>query len=134
MAKNCRGFADMHEFSIVSSLLEQVLEIAKSNNALKVNEVEIEAGVIRQIVPEIMTTAWESIIVDTIADGSVLKITVAPAIAKCRICENQFELKVDNYLCPECLKADVDFISGNDIMLKSIECQTLNEQEEPDED
>ncbi len=124
----------MHEFSIVSSLLEQVLEIAKSNNALKVNEVEIEAGVIRQIVPEIMTTAWESIIVDTIADGSVLKITVVPAIAKCRICENQFEPEIDNYLCQKCLKADVDIISGNDIMLKSIDCQTLNEQEEQDED
>lgn len=123
----------MHEFSIVSSLIEQVLEIAKSNNALKVNEVEIEAGVIRQVVPEIMITAWESITVDTIAHGSVLKITVAPAIAKCRQCENQFELEIDNYLCPKCLKADVDFVSGNDIMLKSIDCQILNEQEKPDE-
>jgi len=124
----------MHEFSIVSSLIEQVLEIAKSNNALKVNEVEIEAGAIRQIIPEIMITAWESITVDTIADGSVLKITVAPAIAKCRQCTKQFEPEVDNYLCPKCLKADVDIISGNDIMLKSIDCQTLNEQEKPDED
>ena len=65
----------MHEMSIATGLIEQVLKIANENNLSRVDEVEIEAGQLRFIIPEAMYTAFEAVSEGTIAAGAKLKIT-----------------------------------------------------------
>ena len=42
----------MHEMRIASSLLEQVIEFARQNNAEGVGQIELETGAIRQVIPD----------------------------------------------------------------------------------
>ncbi len=118
----------MHEFSIATSLIEQVEDIAKQNNASKVNIVELEVGSIRQVVPDIMQTAWQSATIDTLALNSKLIINEIQAKAKCRKCGFEFEPQLDSYLCPKCSIADVEILQGDEIILKSVDLET-NTQE-----
>lgn len=113
----------MHELSIAMHLVEQVVEVAQLNHMPRVDEVELETGILRQIIPELMQTAFKEATQETLADGAVLKITEKQAKARCQRCGLEFEPEIDDFLCPKCRVADVEILSGNDIILKSVSCQ-----------
>ena len=110
----------MHEMSIAEGLMEQILSIANENSLKSIEEVEIETGLLRQVIPEVMQEAFRAVRQDTIAQSAVLKITEIPAIGKCRTCQKEFEPELNNFLCPQCLRADVEILQGDDIILKSV--------------
>lgn len=113
----------MHEMSIASSLIEQVLELVEQNNASKVTTVSLEVGQMRRIVPDFMETAWQSVTAETVADESVLEIDEIGIKARCNKCGLEFECELDNYLCPKCVCADVDILQGNEIILTSVDME-----------
>jgi len=110
----------MHEVSLVSDLLDQILEEASANKLLFVDEVELDIGVLRQVVPQVMQEAFRAAVINTLAKDSVLIINEIQAKAQCRICHDKFIPEVNNFLCPKCQTADVLVLEGNDIILKSI--------------
>jgi hydrogenase nickel incorporation protein HypA/HybF len=110
----------MHELSLAEALIDQILAVAKENNLAKVDEVIIETGVLKQVVPEMMQEAFFAVSDETIAEGSKLTIIETSAKAKCRKCEQEFEPEIDSFLCPDCQVASVDILKGNDIILKSV--------------
>ncbi len=116
----------MHEMSIAAELIEQILEEANKNGLSRVDEVEIETGVMRQVIPEAMKVAFEAVAEGTLVEKATLIIKEMMAEAKCKKCEKLFEPAIDNYICPVCHEADVDILKGNDIFLLAIIC---NEQE-----
>jgi hydrogenase nickel incorporation protein HypA/HybF len=109
--------------SIAMSLIGQVLDVAARNNAQRIDEVVLEVGFMRQVVPEAMQMAWEAVTEDTPALGSVLTITEVPPEAECRKCRTRFVPRIDCFLCPGCGQADVEIITGDDIVLKSMSCE-----------
>ncbi len=113
--------------SLAISLIEQVVEEADRNGLAKVNEVEIEAGVLREVVPNMMHAAFEAVKEGTVAQEATLIITEIPAKAECRECQHTFHPERDNFLCPKCNKADVNVLEGDEIILKSMTCLDLNE-------
>ncbi|MFH2138718.1 MAG: hydrogenase maturation nickel metallochaperone HypA [Candidatus Omnitrophota bacterium] len=119
----------MHEMSIASELMDQILEVARENNMVSVDSVEIETGVLKQIVPEIMQTAFEAVKKETIAEKAQLKIIEIPALVRCKICDNSFEPKIDDFLCPECRMAEIEILQGDGIILKTISGQTQDDIE-----
>lgn len=114
----------MHELSIAVQLVEQVIEVAEANQLPRVDGIELETGVLRQVIPEMMQTAFKEAASQTVAEGAVLTIRDVPAKAQCNRCGLTFEPEVDNFLCPECRFADVKVLQGNTIILKSVSCDT----------
>ncbi len=115
----------MHELSIAASMLDGVLRAAEQAGATRIETVEVEVGVMRQVVPEALCVAWEAVRTETIADRAVLKIEEVPAQAECRRCGQCFEPDIDcSFWCAHCEQADVRIIRGNDIVLRSVTCQT----------
>jgi len=110
----------MHEMSLAVGLMDQIISVAQDNNLTRVNEVELETGVLRQVVPEVMQEAFKSVTEDTIAQDAILKIVEIKAIVECRQCQGAFEPEIDSFLCPKCQKADINVIQGDDIILKAV--------------
>ncbi|MCK5178474.1 MAG: hydrogenase maturation nickel metallochaperone HypA [Candidatus Omnitrophica bacterium] len=113
----------MHELSIAMQLVEQIVEIAEVNKLLRVDEVELETGILRQVIPEMMQTAFAEATDQTVAQGALLKIRDIPAKARCNQCALGFEPEADNFLCPKCQVADVEVLQGNEIILKTVSCE-----------
>jgi len=111
----------MHEMSIAAGLMDQVLEIAKVNGLKEIDEIEIETGFLRQVVPEVMQEAFLAVRRETIAQNATLKIVEIAPLSECNICKKQFEPQLNDFLCPECQKADVKVLKGDEIILKSIQ-------------
>jgi len=113
----------MHEMSIATGLLESVLEAAAANDGGRVEQVELEIGAMRLVVPEALEMAWSIVSAETPAAGSVIKTTEIPIKARCRACGNVFSPEIADFLCRECLRADVEILEGDDIILKAIVCE-----------
>ena len=110
--------------SIAVSLVDQLLELARQQRACRIEEVELETGVLQQVVPEALELAFKVASEGTVADGATLKLVEVPAVAECRPCGHRFEPAIDDYRCPRCERADVRIVAGNDIVLKTVVCQT----------
>jgi hydrogenase nickel incorporation protein HypA/HybF len=113
----------VHELSIAIQLVEQIIETAEANKLPRVEDVELETGALRQVIPEMMQTAFEEATRQTIVEGATLTIQDIPAKAQCNQCSLEFEPEADNFLCPQCQVADVTVLQGDHIILKSVSCK-----------
>lgn len=118
----------MHELSIAMEIIRQVVEIARQHNADRIEEVEVQAGVLRQIQEEALRMGFVAAGEGTPAEGARLVYTEEPVAAVCNECDCRFAPELDDYICPRCGVANVRIVAGNDIILKSIVCQAEGPQ------
>ena len=117
----------MHEMSIAVDLLRQVLASAEEHHVRRVEKLEVTAGVVRQIVPEALEMAFAILSEGTLAEGAALTVTIEPAQAQCRNCEEVFPCSIDDFCCPGCGQANARLTMGNDIVLTSMVCSVDTE-------
>ncbi len=109
--------------AIAEPLLEQILEIARENEAKRVEEVLIEVGLMRQVVPEALEMAFLELSRGTAAENAKLIQVEVPIKARCHKCDAEFGAGPESFQCPKCGQADVEIIAGGDIILKSLTCE-----------
>ncbi len=114
----------MHEMAIASALMDQLLRIAAENRATRISEVEVRCGVMRQVAPDALQLAYEALSDGTPAAGARLTVVEEGLVARCRTCNRPFAAAVDSFLCPDCGRADVEIVAGDDIVLQSVVCET----------
>jgi hydrogenase nickel incorporation protein HypA/HybF len=112
---------------IATSLMEQLERIAAAERAVRIVEVEVVCGVMQQVVPEALQLAFEAVTAGTLAEGAALAIKEEAMAARCRVCGRTYAPRIDDYLCPECGQADAELTAGQDIILKSVVCETDGE-------
>lgn len=117
----------MHEMSIASNLMDQLLRIADEQHAVRIVEVDVVCGVMQQVVPDALELAFEALSADTVAAGACLKVTEESLVAVCRSCGQRFEPTMESFLCPQCQQADAELIAGHDIVLRTVVCETEKE-------
>jgi hydrogenase nickel incorporation protein HypA/HybF len=111
----------MHEFSIASQIFAQLVKLAAEHSMGKITSVTIQAGRMRQIVPEALDTAFTAVAAGTIADGAALDLEIIEPKALCRVCGHRFRPEIDSYLCEKCNEADVEIVEGNEIIIRTVE-------------
>jgi hydrogenase nickel incorporation protein HypA/HybF len=117
----------MHEMSIAMQIIQQLEEIAARNNVIRIDEVEVEVGVMQQVVPEALHLSFSSATEGTVAENAKLIISEEPMTAECGDCGCEFSPTLEDFTCPRCKQASARITSGNSITLKSIVCQTPEE-------
>lgn len=110
----------MHELSLATALLEQVAQLAAEQHAVRVTSVHVVCGARLAVVPEFLQTAFEAVAEGTAAEGAALQVDEEPLLVRCRPCGARYEPEVDDYRCPSCGQADVDFLAGSDLVLRAI--------------
>ncbi|MFW5859224.1 MAG: hydrogenase maturation nickel metallochaperone HypA [Planctomycetota bacterium] len=111
----------MHEMSIATTLIGQVLHQAAAHDLERVERIRLEIGAQRLVVYEAMRMAFSAVAAGTCAAGAQLELVEIPVRARCRACVTEFAPAIDDYRCPDCGEADVLFIAGDDIVLAALE-------------
>ncbi|NLX14950.1 MAG: hydrogenase maturation nickel metallochaperone HypA [Phycisphaerales bacterium] len=120
----------MHEMSIAIEIVHQAERIAREHQASRVDEIEVEVGVMQQVVHEALHLAFEAAVEQTWLQGVKLRITEEPLAAICDDCQNTFTPQIDCFVCPRCGQANARITAGDQILLKSMVCQTPEETAE----
>jgi hydrogenase nickel incorporation protein HypA/HybF len=136
----------LHELSMASGILETVLEVASKNNAKKVLEVVVEVGELTLLNPDQLSMAFNVLSEGTIVEGAKLKVKVIRARARCNACNEEWDVGlgdlptvVDHFtfltcltsdskkflknVCPKCGGTDFDFVTGKELVVKSIKIE-----------
>jgi len=119
---------NMHEYSIVDSLLQIVEEHAQKQGAKKVVKIELKIGVLSGVEPDLLLRAFELFREGTLAQTAQLIIHNQPVIIKCNRCGKESNLgDKPRYLCPNCNSSDIQVIDGEEMYLTSLELEIEEE-------
>ncbi len=115
----------MHELSIMSNVLDIVLQHASQNGAKKVTKIHLCVGELSDYIPEWMQTYFDFVSKDTIAENAQLVVESIKASLQCDDCTKTFEFNKNDwqFSCPYCNSPNVTIISGRELTIKSIEIE-----------
>jgi hydrogenase nickel incorporation protein HypA/HybF len=115
----------MHELAIA----ESIVRIATAHaGGRRVESVRVRAGHLRQVVPSALELAFELTAAGTELEGARLEIEAVPARVRCRACGCESGVDWFPLACARCGALDVDVVSGEELLVESLEI--VNETEE----
>ncbi len=118
----------MHELSICQSIIEQVTDIAQQNNAQSVIKIVVQIGPLSGVEAPLLERAFPIASAGSVAQDAILEMQLLPIRVRCNICSNENEATISKLLCSACGSWQTSLLSGDEMLLKSIE---LEKDEEP---
>lgn len=123
----------MHEFSMMTQIVNVVLSEAERRGAERVTSVEIEIGELSFLGEEQLAFAFEILSESNILKGAELKMTKKGAEIECKECgylgepertDDEFHTSftVPIIRCPKC-QGEVKIVSGRDCIVKNIKLE-----------
>lgn len=111
----------MHEASIAQSLMDIILDTAKSHDAKVVTKVFVKIGKLTAIEKDALSFAYDVIKEETIAENSELVVEEVPICGECLDCGKSSEY--DNFVfdCRHCGSFNVKLVSGEELQITEIE-------------
>ncbi len=119
----------MHELSATESILRTVMDHAKRNDARQVTAIYLIVGDFSNIIPECVTHYWNILTEGTLCSQAELYFDRRPAVFQCDDCGTCFEIRRELSACPSCGGMRISFLSGDEMLVDSIEI--IKDDEEP---
>jgi hydrogenase nickel incorporation protein HypA/HybF len=130
----------MHEFSIATDLVENVMEFANAHGPCSILKIRLQVGELTCIDHEQLRFCYESIVHGTPLETSKLEIEQLPAAVACPYCAYQGSPKywegalssqaLATLLCPLCGQA-AEAIQGHDCVIKTIQYEQRQSADTP---
>ena len=113
----------MHELAVCQSLLRQVEEIARREQAQRVELIRLRIGPLSGVVGELLKLAFTIARAGTLADKAELVIEEAPVRIRCTQCGAESEAPPNRLLCGSCGDFRTRLLSGDELLLASVELE-----------
>lgn len=114
----------MHEYSVVSSLIDLCLTHLKDNGAQNVQNIVVSVGERANIDKQLLQSAFEVLQVEyEQLKNTTLTLTTETLLLECRDCHSTFH-SLDNPTCPKCNGKNTYISKGRDIKLERLELET----------
>ena len=110
----------MHELSIAEAVVEIAARHARGRRVYKV---ALKVGHLRQVVPSALEFAFELVATGTALEGAELAIEDVPATGNCRACGERAVMSEFPLQCPACGGIDVAVVSGEELLVDSLELE-----------
>ena len=120
----------MHELGLVNYVVRQVGKIAEEDGATKVRSVTLEFGEVSGIVSSYLYNYWAWYTKKfPMFEGARLKCETIPAITWCDDCKQTYPTVQYGKTCPHCGSGNTWLHQGNEMNIKQIEVEDLEEEE-----
>lgn len=114
----------MHELSIVSSVVDSVMESLERYPGARVKEVRLRVGALSAVVEDSLQFCYEIATEDTPLKGSMLVVRILPVVMHCEPCDANVELQsLQSFRCPRCGELVGDLRQGRELEIESIEIE-----------
>lgn len=119
----------MHELSICQALMHQVENIAQEREAECVTEIVIGLGPLSGVEAQLLKNAFHIASAGTVAETAKLVINDLPVRVKCGQCDSESDAAPNKLLCKICGDWHTTLVSGDELMLMSVELEKYKELE-----
>ena len=110
----------MHELSICQSLLDQARAITKQHQGAGIERVIVLIGPLSGVEAPLLLQAFSIARSAAGFPETELEIEISPLRVRCRLCGEESEARNNALLCGACQSWQVDLISGDEMILKSL--------------
>ena len=118
----------MHELAICQSLMEQVEVIALEHNAQSVTSIVIGMGPLSGVEVQLLKNAYPVASAGTLAEEAELVVEHLPIKVKCTQCGSESDALPNKLICKQCGDWRTTLISGDEMMLMSVELEKIKEK------
>jgi hydrogenase nickel incorporation protein HypA/HybF len=114
----------MHEFSVMSYLLEAVQERAQELEARKVLAINLVVGDRAGIVDDSLGFYFDMLTPGTLVEGALLNVRRTPMRFHCSRCDDDYSPVGADFDCPTCRTVGRVTDDGSTLLIESIEIET----------
>ncbi|MGI2261018.1 hydrogenase/urease nickel incorporation protein HypA [Shewanella sp. GXUN23E] len=114
----------MHEYSIVSSLIEQCQQHVQENAAKGVARVVVKVGELSGVEPALLQTAFDTFKEEGVCRGAELELQLQPLTLHCTDCNQVATPGNRTVVCPHCGSFNTRVTDGEDLYLMQLELVT----------
>lgn len=118
----------MHEVTVCSSLLAEVAGLAARNGADAVISITVGIGPLSGVEPGLLKRAFSLVRCGTVAQNAALRFETPPIRVRCRTCAGVSTAAANRLLCGVCGDWRTDLISGDELILMSVELECGNDE------
>ena len=116
----------MHELSVCNALLTQVERIAAERHAHRVTRIVLRIGPLSGIEPALLRRAYPLAAAGTVAADAELVIEPAAVVVRCGQCGAETPVPANRLLCGQCGGFRTRVISGEDMILQTLELENIH--------
>jgi hydrogenase nickel incorporation protein HypA/HybF len=122
----------MHELSIVSSVVEQVVESLERYPGARVIEVRLRVGALAAVIEDSLQFCYGIATEDTPLAGSRLVVNLVPVTVHCAACGADGPIEsLQSFRCPNCGEPASDVRHGRELEIEAIEIEEAEESVKP---
>ena len=122
----------MHELSIVSSVVESVIDSLEKYPGARVVEVRLKVGALAAVVEDSLQFCYGIATEDTPLEGSRLVVNVLPVRVHCAACGADGPIEsLQSFRCAECGEPAGDILQGREMEIEAIEIEEAEEGVKP---
>lgn len=114
----------MHELSVCQGMLGQVEAIARSHRASEVRRIRVQVGPLSGVEPRLLEQAFPLACAGTVAEHAELVIENLPVRVHCDSCGSDSDATANRLLCGACGDWHTRLVSGDELLLASVELVT----------
>jgi hydrogenase nickel incorporation protein HypA/HybF len=119
----------MHELSIVSSVVDSVMESLSTYPGVQVKRVRLRVGALAAVVEESLQFCYGVATEGTPLEDSKLVVQVLPVVAHCDACRKDVEIEsLYGFRCPKCEAPVSELRQGRELEIESIEIEEAEEK------
>ena len=111
----------MHELSLCQNLIDQLNGLVLQHQAIAVSQVEVQAGILSGVEPELLEAAFAMAREGTVAESAELVMRTLPPRILCAACGSQAEVPPNDLRCPKCQASATELIDGHELILARVE-------------
>jgi hydrogenase nickel incorporation protein HypA/HybF len=114
----------MHELSVAQALVEQIEHIVREQRASAATRVRLRIGPLSGVAADLLASAFPLAAAGSVAEAASLDVVAAPVRIRCQTCGVESEAAVNRLLCGACGDWHTQVISGDELILESVELET----------
>jgi hydrogenase nickel incorporation protein HypA/HybF len=118
----------MHELAICQALLDQVEQVVSGHAGSRVVSIEVQVGPLSGVVPELLQQAFSLARAGTAAAAAELHVSLMPIRVRCDQCGGESEASANRLLCGVCGDWRTRVISGDELVLTSLDLEVDADQ------
>lgn len=114
----------MHELAVCQSIIAQVTDIARQHGARGVGSVKVLIGPLSGVEPQLLAQAFPIARAGTLAEAAELALEILPIKVRCANCSAETAALPNRLVCGVCGDWHTQVISGDEMLLASVELIT----------
>jgi hydrogenase nickel incorporation protein HypA/HybF len=119
----------MHELSIVTGIVDSVMDSLAAYPGAQVKLVRLRVGALAAVVEDSLQFCYGIATEGTLLEGSTLVVQVLPVIAHCAACNKDVPIEsLYSFRCPQCGTPVNDLRQGRELEIESMEIEEAQEK------